>query len=172
MFREMRRNAQQISTEECVELLKHASSGVLGLYGDNGYPYTVPVSFLYIDGENGTAGKIIFHCAITGHLVDSLRRNEKVSFCVVVRDDICPEFRTTKYCSVIAFGKARFLETDDELRAAVNAIGAKYAIGYEHLCREKTEKTIRTKELCCVEIRIEHLTGKISRFILAERQAQ
>lgn len=170
MFREMRRNAQQISTEECVEILKRATSGVLGLSGDNGYPYTVPVSFLYIDVEDSGFGSIVFHCAVAGHLVDSIRRNEKVSFCVVDRDEIYPEFRTTKYCSVIAFGKARFLETDEELRAAVNAIGAKYAIGYEHLCREKTEKTIRTKELCCVEIQIEHLTGKISRFILGERQ--
>ena len=55
MFREMRRKAQQLSHEECVKILNNATSGVLAVYGDDGYPYTVPVSHAY---DNG---KIVFH---------------------------------------------------------------------------------------------------------------
>ena len=63
MFREMRRIRQQISREECVEILQRATSGVLGLHGDDGYPYTVPVSFVWQEGGTGL-GIIGFHCAI------------------------------------------------------------------------------------------------------------
>ena len=86
MFREMRRIRQQISQEECVEILNCATSGVLGLHGDDGYPYTVPVSFV---GGTGL-GIIGFHCAKTGHKIDAIRRDNKVSFTVIDRDEVMP----------------------------------------------------------------------------------
>ena len=170
MFRKMRRFRQQISFEECQEILKRASSGVLGLFGDNGYPYTVPLSFVYQEGADGSPGTIGFHCAKTGHKIDAIRRNEKVSFTVIDRDEIMPKERTTKFCSVIVFGRARILETEDELRRSANAVGAKYSKGFEDLYMEETEDTIRRGTLCCVEITIDHMTGKIGRMLLMERQ--
>ena len=171
MFREMRRIRQQISTEECAEILRRASSGVLGLYGDDGYPYTVPISFVYQEGGSGL-GTIGFHCAKTGHKIDAIRRNEKVSFTVIDRDEVMPRERTTKFCSVIAFGRARILEDEEELRMAANAVGAKYSAGFEELYMKETEDTIREGRLCCVEITIDHMTGKIGRQVLQERQRE
>lgn len=170
MFREMRRIKQQITFEECQEILKRASSGVLGLYGDDGYPYTVPLSFVYEEGADGGLGTIGFHCAKVGNKIDSIRRNEKVSFTVIDRDEVMPRERTTKFCSVIAFGRARILETEEELRRSANAVGAKYSRGFEDLYMEETEDTIRRGTLCCVEITIDHMTGKIGRMLLMERQ--
>ena len=121
MFREMRRIKQQITFEECQEILKRASSGVLGLYGDDGYPYTVPLSFVYEEGADGGLGTIGFH-------------------------------------------------TEEELRRSANAVGAKYSRGFEDLYMEETEDTIRRGTLCCVEITIDHMTGKIGRMLLMERQ--
>ena len=169
MFREMRRGHQQISQKECAEILERASSGVLGLYGDDGYPYTVPVSFVYAPGGTGL-GTISFHCAKTGHKIDAIRRNEKVSFTVIDRDEVMPRERTTKFCSVIAFGRARILEDEQELRRAANAVGAKYSKGFEALYMQETEDTLRAGALCCVEITIDHMTGKIGRQLLLERQ--
>lgn len=169
MFREMRRIAQQISTEECADILRRATSGVLGLHGDDGYPYTVPLSFVYRDGGDGL-GTIGFHCATTGHKIDAIRRNEKVSFTVIDRDEVMPRERTTKYCSVIAFGRARILTDEEEMRRAALAVGEKYSKGYEDLCEQETEETIRAGRLCCVEITVEHMTGKIGRELLAERR--
>ena len=170
MFREMRRIRQQISPEECREILHRASSGVLGLYGDDGYPYTVPLSFVYEEGRGGGLGTIGFHCAKTGHKIDAIRRNEKVSFTVIDRDEVMPKERTTKFCSVTVFGRARILEGEAELRRSANAVGAKYSAGYEELYLQETEDAIRQDKLCCVEITVEHMTGKIGRQVLLERQ--
>lgn len=57
MFREMRRKKQLLSNEESIEILKNGTSGVLALLGDNGYPYAVPMSYVY---DNS---KIYFHSA-------------------------------------------------------------------------------------------------------------
>ena len=168
MFRPMRRFKQQISLQECQEILQRATSGVLGLHGDDGYPYTVPISFVYAPGGEGL-GTIGFHCAKTGHKIDAIRRDEKVSFTVIDRDEVMPRERTTKFCSVIAFGRARILEGDEALRRAANAVGAKYSAGFEELYMQETEETIRAGRLCCVEITVDHMTGKIGLEILKER---
>ena len=169
MFRKMRRFKQQISQQECAEILRRASSGVLGLHGEDGYPYTVPISFVYQEGGDGL-GTIGFHCAKVGHKIDAIRQNEKVSFTVIDRDEVMPKERTTKFCSVIAFGRARIIEDEDELRRAANAVGAKYSKGFEDLYMKETEDTIRAGALCCVEITIDHMTGKIGWQLLLERQ--
>ena len=169
MFREMRRFRQQISREECAEILGRTTSGVLGVHGDDGYPYTVPVSFVYQEGGAGP-GTIGFHCAKTGHKIDAIRKNNKVSFTVIDRDEVMPRERTTKFCSVIVFGRARILEDEEEMRRAAHAIGAKYSKGFEDLYMQETEETIREGRLCCVEITIDHMTGKIGRELLLERQ--
>lgn len=171
VFRTMRRIQQQISPEECQEILQRATSGVLGLHGDDGYPYTVPISFVY-QKKDGGPGTIVFHCAKTGHKIDAIRRNSKVSFTVIDRDEIMPRERTTKFCSVIVFGRARILEDEEEMRQAANAVGAKYSRGFEDLYRQETEDTIREGRLCCVEITIEHMTGKIGRQLLMERRRE
>ena len=171
MFREMRRIAQQISPEECAEVLRRATSGVLGLHGDDGYPYTVPLSFVYQEGGAGL-GTIGFHCAKTGHKIDAIRRNGKVSFTVIDRDEVMPRERTTKYRSVIVFGRARILEDEQEMRRVANAIGDKYSRGFEELYMRETEDTIREGRLCCVEITLDRMTGKIGRELLLERRRE
>lgn len=77
MFREMRRKRQLLSTKESVAILERMTNGTLALHGDDGYPYAVPVSYVYADG------KIYFHSAMKGHKVDAISRNDKISFCVV-----------------------------------------------------------------------------------------
>ena len=95
MFREMRRIRQQITQEECADILRRATSGVLGLHGDDGYPYTVPVSFVYEAGGSGL-GTIGFHCARTGHKIDAIRRNEKVTPSAGTRRSPSPSSTATR----------------------------------------------------------------------------
>lgn len=89
MFREMRRSKQQLPREVAVEILERNTSGVLALSGDEGYPYAVPMSYVYAEG------KIYFHSAKNGHKIDAIQRNEKASFCVIDQDQIIPEKYTT-----------------------------------------------------------------------------
>lgn len=152
MFREMRRKNQALSREECVDVLNRATSGTLAVSGDDGYPYAVPLSFVYNDN------KIIFHCAKDGHKIDAIKRSDKVSFCVIDADDVVPEEFTTHFRSVIIFGRARILENDDEIRAAINTLSEKYDSGDYDARKREIDKFFPA--LCMVEISVEHMTGK------------
>lgn len=152
MFRNMRRSKQVLSQEDCATVLNRGTSGVLAVAGDDDYPYAVPISYVY--DEN----KIYFHCAKSGHKLDSIARNEKVSFCVIDEDKIVPEEYTTYFRSVIAFGKARILEEEVEKRAAIEKLAAKYTPDDESGRLAEIDKEF--KALCMVEITIDHLSGK------------
>ena len=152
MFREMRRKKQALSKEECELALKRGTSGVLAVLGDGGYPYAVPLSYVYADG------KIIFHCAKQGHKLDAIAKNDKVSFCVIDLDDIQPEKYTTYFRSVIAFGRANVLEEEPAKRAAIELLAAKYAPDDPEGRQREIEREYRA--VCVVAIEIEHLSGK------------
>ena len=162
MFREMRRKRQMLSEDDCKIILREGTSGVLALSGDDGYPYAVPLSYVY-DGE-----KIFFHCAKSGHKLDAIRRNPKASFCVIGQDKVVPEEYTTDYRSVIAFGTVRILEDDREKYDSVREIALKYApLDTEEQRRAAIER--EWSGLCMLEMTIEHLTGKEARELMEKR---
>ncbi|MBR3051469.1 MAG: pyridoxamine 5'-phosphate oxidase family protein, partial [Selenomonadaceae bacterium] len=85
MFREMRRSKQVLSQETAEKILREGEFGVLALSGDDGYSYAVPINYA-VEGN-----KIYFHSAKVGHKLDAIKRNEKVSFCVVDRHEVIAE---------------------------------------------------------------------------------
>ena len=153
MFRPMRRAKQLLSQEETAAVLDRGTSGVLALSGDDGYPYAVPISYVY-DG-----GKLYFHCARSGHKLDAIRRSEKASFCVIDQDQIVPEEYTTYFRSVIVFGRIRILEDPGKKWAAVEKLAVKYA---PDSTADDREEAIRREwaPLCVLEMTVEHMTGK------------
>ena len=76
MFREMRRIKQQLSIDECKEILKSSKRAVLSMSGDYGYPYGVPVDYYYDENDDA----IYIHSAKEGHKIDALKKCEKISF--------------------------------------------------------------------------------------------
>lgn len=151
MFREMRRKRQLLPPEESLAILERMTGGTLALHGDNGYPYAVPVSYVYADG------KIYFHSAVQGHKMDAIRQHPEVSFCVVEQDRIVPAEFTTYFRSVIVFGKARILTDEVEKRAALLRLAEKYSSG-ESGMQDAIDKGF--DHLVMVEITVEHMTGK------------
>lgn len=149
-FRDMRRSRQQLRQEETEDILRRGKTGILAVNGDGGYPYAVPVNYVYQDG------KILFHGAKEGHKFDAMAADEKVSFCVIDRDEVVPEKLTTAYRSAIAFGKVRLLEGEELVRAAY-ALGVKYYDAPQAV-REHIDGALG--RLACYEIAVEHLTGK------------
>ena len=47
----MRRIGQQLSKDECEDILTKQPRGVLALLGDYDYPYAVPMSHVYANGK-------------------------------------------------------------------------------------------------------------------------
>lgn len=153
MFRELRRKRQALSETDCSDILKRGTSGVLALMGDGGYPYAVPMSYVY-DGE-----KLYFHCAKSGHKLDAIAGNPKASFCVVDRDQVVPEEYTTYFRSVIVFGTMRIIEEEQEKRTAVEKLALKYAP--EDSAQNRRAAIEKDwKPLCMLELTPEHITGK------------
>jgi uncharacterized protein len=152
MFREMRRKKQLLSEAETIEILKSGTSGVLAVSGDNDYPYTVPLSYAYKDG------KLFFHLAKAGHKMDSLARNNKVSFCVIKTDEVQPKTFTTHFRSVIVFGWARLLTDDHEKKYALECLVEKYSPDY--ITEGQSEIAREWKLVNVAEVQIEHMTGK------------
>ena len=152
MFREMRRSGQALSSVEVEAVLSRNTNGIMGVIGDGGYPYTVPLSYVYHDG------KIYFHTAKSGHKIDAILNNNKVSFTVVDKDTIVSEEYTTYFRSVIAFGTAAVVEDEAERLAAFDKLVEKYSQDQPVENRLKEVRGCDRSHI--VGINIEHVTGK------------
>ena len=142
------------SRAEMEQILREEELGYLGLAGD-GQPYVVPLNYAY------AAGKILFHCALTGQKLDAIRRNPRVCFTVgrqtgEVRDhagDLCH----VDSDSVICYGRARLIDDLAERAAALNAFNRRYRPEATDLPRERVEQCM------AVEITITEMTGRQER---------
>lgn len=165
MFREMRRKKQVLTLEENIQILNRGTSGVLAVSGDDDYPYAVPLSYVYHDN------KIFFHCAKTGHKLDAIARNEKVSFCVIDKDQIVQEEYTSYFRSVIAFGKARILENEAEKRKALEILTARYSPDQEEVHRMQAIEN-EFNIVCLIELTIDHMSGKEAMEFIKKKNIQ
>ena len=148
----MRRNRQQLSREECERILGRCTSGVLALTGDGGYPYAVPLSYVYADGA------IIFHSAVQGHKVDAIKRDSRCSFCVIEQDEIKPAEFTTYFRSVIAFGRIHILEDAAEKVQALRLLGRRYSPNDKPGLQHEIDKSL--DHVLLLRLDIDHLSGK------------
>ena len=158
----MRRHRQQLSREECERILNRCTSGVLALAGDSGYPYAVPLSYVYADGA------IIFHSAVEGHKVDAIKRDNRCSFCVIEQDEIKPAEFTTYFRSVIAFGRIQILENYDEKVQALRLLGRRYSPGDEPGLQHEIDKSL--DHVLLLRLNIDHLSGKQAIELLQSKQ--
>lgn len=160
MFREMRRKKQLLSEAKTIEILKSCTSGVLGVIGDDDYPYTVPVSYTFKDD------KLFIHSAKQGHKIESIKRNDKVTFCVIEKDEVIQKTFTTHFRSVSIFGRAKILTDDSDRRCALESLVEKYSPDYIKEGQQEIEKA--WDRVCLIEVEIEHMTGKAAIEIVNE----
>jgi len=153
MFREMRRNKQLLSAEETAAVLEKGTSGVLALAGDDGYPYAIPINFLY-DGERN---QIIFHGARAGHKVDSLKRSDKVCFTVFGNETIKDEPWAPYMQSTVVFGRCHLIDSPEENIRYVRQFAMKY---YPDSALVEEEIGLSGRAVQMFVIDIEHMSGK------------
>lgn len=117
----MRRFRQQLSREECEDVLRTTRRGVLALCGRDGRPYAVPLNFVYEDGN------LYFHGARDGWKYDLMAENPQVSFNVI--DDGTPVEgkRGLEFRSVIVFGTVREVADREEALRRCRDLGMKYS---------------------------------------------
>lgn len=152
MFRKMRRHKQQLSQEECIEILTREPRGFLALLGDGDYTYSLPMTHIYIDG------KIYFHGAKKGHKNDAVKKHDKVSFCVMDKGVKDGDNWWYTFKSVIVFGRIRTLDDDNEKIDKLTRFGDKFFPTHEETVAEIDRLLDKTEVF---EITIEHMTGKI-----------
>ena len=163
MFREMRRSRQQLSREAATELLNRNTGGVLAVSGDDGYPYAVPMSYVYADG------KIYFHSAKSGHKIDAIRRSEKASFCVIDQDRVVQEEYTTYFRSVIVFGRIHRVEEEAEKQRVATMLAMKYASDFKEGIPKEIRSSMGNMEI--LELTVEHMTAKEAIELVKQRNA-
>ena len=150
-FRELRRKDRQTDDEMISDILDKGEYGVLSVLGDNGYPYGVPVNYTYFNNC------IYFHCAKSGHKLDAIKANNKVSFCVITDTELLPEEFSTKYKSVIAFGTAAEVK-EEEKKTSLMKLIEKYSGGYLEKGRDYVNK--EHSGTIIIKISIDYITGK------------
>lgn len=154
MFREMRRKQQALSHEECREILKKNTSGVLSLINEDGYPYGVPLSYSYF-GDT-----IIFHSAPEGEKIDAINQ-----------DEVHKEEYTTYYKSVICFGRIKIIEDPIAKEEAIVNLCEKFwpEDSFEH--RESIIKPV-IHRMAMLEFDIEHMSGKQAKKLMLKANQQ
>jgi len=151
MFRDMRRKNRESPYEECLEILKNEPRGVLAVLGDYDYPYTVPMSHVFVDG------KIYFHGAQTGHKNDAIKKHDKVSYCVMDKGVKAEDSWWYTFKSVVVFGKINTLTDKDEKIEKLTYLGDKFFPTHEETVSEIDRMLDRTEVF---EITIDHISGK------------
>lgn len=82
-------------------MLQNSRRGILAINGDEGYPYAIPINFIYDQKNN----KIYFHGARVGHKVDSLKSSDKICFTVYGNETIKKESWAPFLQSFVLFGR-------------------------------------------------------------------
>ena len=152
-FRPLRRSSLSLCEDGILKILNECDYGVLSLLGDGGYPYGVPVNYVF-DGK-----AVYVHSAAEGHKSDALAKNRLVSFTVVARHRVIPEKFATAYTSVIVFGSAEIVGDAPAKTAALRALAAKYAPD-EDENKVSEEIAAYFDKTAVIKIVPEHISGK------------
>jgi nitroimidazol reductase NimA-like FMN-containing flavoprotein (pyridoxamine 5'-phosphate oxidase superfamily) len=152
----MRRTDKEITNRREIDtILSKATVCRIGLV-DNNVAYIVPLNFGY---KNNC---LYFHSAPIGKKIELITKNNMVCFEVDIDHDIVntgiPCNWSSKYVSIIGYGKARFITNTEQKQEALNIIIDHYSPGKSY---DFPEKNIYQTAIIIIEI--SQMTGKKSR---------
>lgn len=162
------RRTDKLMTEEGVrELLSRAYAGRLATVGADGWPYIVPLLYVWLNGEIW-----VHNTRARGHLRSNVKRESKVCFEVDEPGEVFPYGRfecdtSIAYRSVVAFGHIRIVDDRAHKQAFFEAFMAKYA---GHVVGRPQSFYPRLDQVTVYAITIERMTGKETPLPPAERQ--
>ena len=153
MFRKIRKVKNELSPEMTREVLAKAPRGVLALHGDDGYPYGLPLNYVY-DEENQS---LYFHGTKTGYKIDCIDKDPKSCFTAMLEEGISEDGWSTNVSSVIAYGLVEEIEDPDFARDAMIKLAGKYYPNKELIDENMKASFKNTKMLV---FHISYMTGK------------
>lgn len=153
MFRSMRKKHKEIPMTDAKGLLLHGRRGVLAVHGDDGYPYAIPVNYLYDDNNQ----QIYFHGARVGHKVDAIKACNKVCFTVFGNESVRDEAWAPYVQSVVVFGRCRLAEMDSAALSLLKQLAMKYYPS-EGVADAELAASGKAAQLFVIEI--DHMSGK------------
>ncbi len=116
-----------LSESEAFAYLAARTEGRLATCGADGQPYITPLNYVF------HRGNIYFHCAPKGHKLDNIAADSRVCFEVSQSDNLVFSEKvcgcSTRYTSVLVFGKARIVNDADEKIDVLNTLTARFAAG-------------------------------------------
>ena len=153
-FKKMRRFKQEISKEECIQVLREAPRGVMAFHGENDYPYAIPLNQFY-DEEDG---KLYFHGAKEGLKLDLLAKNNKVCF-TIMDSGFKKEGEWPWYIrSVLCLGRVEAVENQEKVIEQCRKLAEKFYQTKESIEKEIEKAGARVNMLCMT---IDRMTGKL-----------
>jgi nitroimidazol reductase NimA-like FMN-containing flavoprotein (pyridoxamine 5'-phosphate oxidase superfamily) len=152
MTHQLRRSDRALSEQQAYAILAQGGDGVLATWGEDGYPYAVPMNHVLTDGV------LYLHSALSGHKLENLAYCDKVSYCVVTSREVLPAELSTQYESAIVFGRAVRVEDPEEKRRGLMALLHRFAP--DHLENGLAELERDFNRTAVLRIDIHRITGK------------
>lgn len=120
----MRRKEREITDRKEIDEIISLGKVMHLALSDNNLPFLIPVFYAY----DGTS--LYFHSAKAGTKIDILKRNNNVCFEIsvdngIVESDMACDFEA-KHRTVIGFGKAEFVESEDDKIAVLDRIVSQF----------------------------------------------
>jgi nitroimidazol reductase NimA-like FMN-containing flavoprotein (pyridoxamine 5'-phosphate oxidase superfamily) len=154
---QLRRADRVMSEQRALEMLARGFSGQLATVGEDGYPYCIPLLYLWMDGE------LYVHTgSARGHFRANVDREPRICFEIDEPDQVFDYGRFEcdsglAYQSVILFGRIRVIEDPAAKQRFCEALMAKY--GKPDTARPKGFFP-RLDIITVYAISIERMTGK------------
>ena len=124
---QLRRVDKLMSDERTLETLQRGFCGRLATMGEDGYPYCVPLLYVWMNGE-----LYVHNTRARGHLRANVDRDPRVCFEMDEPGEVFPYGRfecdsTLAFRSVIVFGRVRVVEELETKQRFFEMLMSKYA---------------------------------------------
>ncbi len=150
----LRSDKEITDSQEIAAIMEKAAVCRIAL-ADNDHPYIIPVNFVVRNNY------LYFHSSSKGRKIDILRKNNRVCFEIDMDIEIVPGDVPctwgTRYLSVIGFGRAFFLEEENEKKQALDYLMEKYSEQ-----KDFSYATEALEKVTVLSVKIEKITGKKS----------
>lgn len=153
MFRKVRKIKNELDEKTTKEVLKKAPRGVLALNGDDGYPYGLPLNYVYDEDNNA----LYFHGTKTGYKIDCIEKSPKASFTALLEEGVSDDGWSKNVSSVVAYGLLEEIEDSDFARDALVKLAQKYYPS-EDLIEDNIKANFKNTKM--LAFHINYMTGK------------